>query len=107
MGKFVWLWFLAGVMVEVFNTWTRRWAAERLAPERRSRSVGWFAVGFVLRVVLTAGMLALAFRQSFMSGVLAWLGYYLCRMTLVWRLSRRLDRRSEQRSGGGGFLCLG
>ena len=86
------LWFLAGAAIEVFNAWTRRLSAAQLAPERRARSVGWFAGGFLVRVVLTAGVLALAFRHSFASGMMALLGYYVCRMVLTWRLARRLER---------------
>jgi hypothetical protein len=93
MGLTVGLWFLAGAAIEGFNTWTRRWAAERLAPERRVRSVGRFVGSFMLRVILTAAVLALAFRHSLVSGVLAWLGYYVCRTVLTWRLARHLDRR--------------
>jgi hypothetical protein len=95
------LWFVAGAAIEVLNAWTRRWAAEQLAPERRAASVGWFVGGFVLRVVLTAGVLVLAFRHSLASGLAAWLGYYVCRMVLIGRLSRRLERGSGQRSGKG------
>ena len=86
------LWFFAGAAVELFNAWTRRLVVERLAPERRARSLGWFAGGFVVRVVLTAGVLALAFRYSLASGLLALLGYYVCRMVVTWRLARRLER---------------
>ena len=87
------LWFLAGAAIEVFNAWTRRWAAARLSPGgMRARSVGWFVGGFFVRVVLTAGVLVLALRHSFVSGIAAFAGYYLCRTVLAWRLARRLDR---------------
>ena len=95
------LWLLAGAAAAVLNAWTRRQAVERLAPERRAVSVGWFIGGFVLRLVLTAGVLFLAFRQSFVSGLMAWLGYYVCRMVLIARLSRRLGRGPGRRSETG------
>ena len=94
------LWFLAGVAIEAFNAWTRWKSAEQLAPDRRARAVGWFAGGFVLRVVLTAGVLALAFRHSFVSGLLAWLGYYVCRTVMTWRMARHFERLP----GGGDAL---
>jgi hypothetical protein len=92
MGPITGLWFLAGVAIELANAWTRRLVVAKLEPERWARSMGWFAGGFVVRVVSTAGVLALAFRHSFASGLLALLGYYLCRTVVVWRLSGRLDR---------------
>jgi hypothetical protein len=95
------LWFLAGAAIEVLNAWTRRLAAGQLTPGRRAGSVGWFVGGFFLRVILTAGVLVLAFRHNFVSGLLAWLGYYLCRMFLIWRLSRRLERGPGQGSERG------
>jgi hypothetical protein len=98
-GPIAGLWFLAGAGIEVFNGWTRRWTAERLMPQQRARSVGWLAGGFFLRVVLTAGVLVLAFRHSFVSGLLAWLGYYVCRTVLTWRMARHLERSSERRTG--------
>ena len=95
------VWFLAGAAVEVLNAWTRRLAAERLRPEKRARSVGWFAGGFFLRVVLTAVVLVLAFRHSFVSGLVAWVGYYACRTLLIWRVSRGLERGSDRQRGEG------
>jgi hypothetical protein len=83
---------LAGVVIELANAWTRRLVVAKLKSERRARSAGWFVGGFFVRVVSTAGVLALAFRHSFASGLLALLGYYLCRTVVVWRLSGRLDR---------------
>jgi hypothetical protein len=92
MRPIIGLWVLAGAAVELFNAWTRRLVVGKLEPERRARSMGWFAGGFVLRVVLTAGVLALAFRDGFASGLMALLGYYACRMVVTWRLARRLER---------------
>jgi hypothetical protein len=86
------LWFLAGAAIEVFNAWTRRLMVGKLDPEQRARSMGWFAGGFFLRVVSTAGVLALAFRHSLVSGLMALLGYYVCRTAITWRLARRLER---------------
>ena len=101
MRPVVVLWFLAGAVVELFNAWTRRLVVGKLAPERRSRSVGWFAGGFVVRVVLTAGVLVLAFRDSLASGLMAFLGYYVCRTVVLWREVRRPGRSP----GEGGSLC--
>jgi hypothetical protein len=92
------VWFLAGAAVEVLNAWTRRRMVDQLAPDRRMRSVGWLTGGFFLRVVLTAGVLVLAFRHSFASGLVAWLGYYVCRTVLVMRMSRRMSQRSKRPS---------
>jgi hypothetical protein len=86
------LWCLAGAAAAAFNAWTRRLAAGKLDPDRRGRSVGWFAGGFGVRVVLTALVLALAFRYGWLSGLLAFLGYYVCRTILAWRLARTLER---------------
>lgn len=100
------LWFLAGAAIEVLNAWTRRWTAEWLVPGRRARSVGWFAGGFILRVVLTAGVLVLAFRHSFVSGLVAWLGYYVCRTVLIFRVSRDLERGPKQLDEGDSTVGL-
>jgi hypothetical protein len=85
------LWFLGGGAAAFFGVWTLHLAAARLTPERRRYSVGWFVGSFVLRVLLTALVLALAFRHMLVSGLLAWLGYYVCRTILTWRLARRLE----------------
>lgn len=90
------LWFLAGVATEVFNAWTRHLLVGKLDPERRARAVGWFAGGFAVRVVLTAGVLALAFRNGFASGMMALLGYYVCRAAVTWWLTGRLGRLSGE-----------
>jgi hypothetical protein len=95
------LWLLSGVAVEVVNAWTRRRVAAQLSPGLRSRSVGWFVGSFFVRVVLTAGVLFLAFRHSFLSGAMAWLGYYVCRMALILWTSRRLERDSGRPSAAG------
>jgi hypothetical protein len=92
MRPIVGLWVLAGAAVELFNAWTRRLVVGKLAPERRASSVGWFAGGFLVRVVLTAGVLALAFRHSLASGLMAFLGYYVCRTVVMWREVRRPGR---------------
>ena len=85
------LWFLVGAVTAVFGVWTLRLAAAQLTPARRRYSVGWFVGSFVLRVALTALVLAFAFRHMLVSGLLAWLGYYVCRTILTWRLARRLE----------------
>jgi len=100
-GLLVGLWFLAGAAIEVFNAWTRRRSVDRLSPGQKGRAVGWFALGFAVRVVLTAGVLVLAFRHSFVSGLVAWLGYYICRTVMMWRTARRLKRDSSAGSKDG------
>jgi hypothetical protein len=100
-GLLVGLWFLAGAAIELFNAWTRRRSAEGMSPEQKGRAVGWLALGFAVRVVLTAGVLVLAFRHSFVSGLLAWLGYYVCRTAMMWRTARRLKRDSSAGSKDG------
>jgi hypothetical protein len=95
------LWLLAGAAVEVVNAWTRRWAAAQLVPGLRAQSMGWVLGSFLVRVVLTAGVLFLAFRHSFLSGAMAWLGYYVCRTVLIVWMSRRLERDSGRHSAAG------
>jgi hypothetical protein len=81
------LWFLAGAAVEVLNTLARKWTVDRL---QDTVPVGWITGGFVLRLVVTSGILVLAFRHEATSGVAALAGYLLCRWVMIWWIHRSL-----------------
>jgi hypothetical protein len=85
------LWFLAGAAVEVLNTVSRKLSVDRLED---AASVGWILVGLFLRLGVTAGILALAFRHAAASGAAALIGYLSCRWVMVWWLHRRLKART-------------
>jgi F0F1-type ATP synthase assembly protein I len=92
-------WFLAGSMAEVLNNALRHWSIGRLGLEQ-PRSAGFgLLVGFVLRVVLTALVLMLAFRHDTASGFAALIGYWICRWTIIWRLHRSISRKGFHISG--------
>ena len=84
-------WFLAGGAFEVLNSTIRQWSVGRLGLHKRGRSIFWFVVGSVLRLGVTALVLALAFRHNFVYGVAALVGYWICRWVMVWRVARRLS----------------
>lgn len=92
-------WFLAGAVAEVLNNAARRWSVEQLGLHKRGRSLSWLALGFVLRLSMTALVLALAFRHHVVSGVAALIGYWICRWTVMWRLHRSVSSKESQISG--------
>jgi len=86
------LWFLAGVVVEVLNTVSRKLSVDRLED---AASAGWILAGFFLRLGVTAGILALAFRHTAASGAAALIGYLSCRWMMIWWLHRRLNAKQR------------
>jgi hypothetical protein len=88
----VFLWFLAGVTVEVLNTLSRKWTVERLS---RRTLVGWVAGGYILRLAMTSAVLVLGFRHRPISGAAALLGYICSRWATMFWMHRQLGSRGD------------
>lgn len=86
-------------MAEVLNNAIRHWSVGRLGLEQRRGTGFGLVVGFLLRVVLTALVLVLAFRHDMASGFAALIGYWICRWVMIWRLHRRISRKGFRISG--------
>jgi hypothetical protein len=84
------LWFLAGGAVEVLNTLTRKWSVDRM--HSPTPAVALIFGGLLFRLAGTALILALAFRSSVASGLMAFAGYWLCRWIMIGWVNRRLPK---------------
>lgn len=86
-----WLWLLGGLLVGALNVASIAGTVGKLCPEEgRSSSVAspmaalsLIAVGFVLRLSLSALTLLVALRQSATTGLLAFAGLWLGRWTVL------------------------
>jgi hypothetical protein len=92
-------WFFAGGAVELLNYVTRHWSVGRLGLEAQGRFLFGLLAGFVLRLGVTSVILLLAFRHSFVSGLAALMGYWICRWVVLLWLHRRVSRNRTQVSG--------
>jgi hypothetical protein len=81
------LWFLAGCAVEVLNVLSRVWSVERISSP--APAVGLVVGSLLLRLAGTALVLALAFRHSVASGLMAFAGYWICRWIAIEWANRR------------------
>jgi hypothetical protein len=88
----VFLWFLAGVTVEVVNALSRKWTVERLG---QRTLVGWVAGGYFMRLAVTSAVLVLAFRHRPISGAAALLGYVCSRWATMFWMHRQLNGRGD------------
>jgi hypothetical protein len=87
------LWFLAGVAVEVVNTFSRKWTVERLG---QHLALGWVVGGYILRLAMTSAVLVLGFRHQAISGAAALMGYICSRWAMVLWLHRRVGRKEDR-----------
>jgi len=84
------LWFLAGGAIEALNMVTRKHFVENAHTRGTGAFAAFFIGGLLLRMAATAGVLALAFRHSFASGMMALMGYLVGRwITIMWLHRRR------------------
>lgn len=81
------LWFLAGGAIEVLNTLMRCWSIEQV--RHPARAFALMAGGLLFRLVATALVLMLAFRHSPISGLMALVGYWICRWIMIGWVKRR------------------
>ena len=101
MGSYKWMplaivaWFLAGGAVEVLNSAIRHGSVGRLGLQKRGRTIFRLVIGFMLRLVLTALVLVLAFRHDPASGLAALIGYWIGRWVVIWWLQRRVSKQGS------------
>jgi hypothetical protein len=90
------IWLLAGGAIGALQVASVRWAVLRLRPRAARQALFAMLGGSVLRSVLVAAALAVAFRQGLVPGGLALSGMLLGRWMAIWRLCA--DRRQMQSS---------
>jgi hypothetical protein len=91
------LWFLAGGAVEALNALTRKWSVEQM--QSRTQAIGLLIGGLLVRLAISALVLALAFRYSVLAGFMAFLGYWICRWIMIGWLHRRYRSISSRPLG--------
>jgi len=82
----VWFWLPVGLLMGAFNVASIALTVGRLRPEEKRSAVAAVALiagCFVLRWIVTIFVLAVAFRQSAMAGLLAFSGLWLGRWTVL------------------------
>ena len=80
------LWLFAGGAIGVVHVLSVRLAVTRLQPRAPRKALAAVLGGAILRSVLAAAVLAVAFHQGFISGSLALAGMWICRWGAIWRL---------------------
>jgi hypothetical protein len=84
------LWLFAGLLLGTLGGLTLRWTVGRLRPGTNLASVPLVALGFLLRLALYAGVLAVALQRGIAPGLLAFVGLWLARwITIYVTLPRR------------------
>lgn len=85
------LWLPIGITAGILNGLTLRWTVDRLRPDAVLIGAPLIAMGFVLRLGLSAGLLATALQRGIVPGLLACAGLWLARWLVVYvALSPRL-----------------
>jgi len=79
-------WLFAGGAVGVLNALTLRWAVGRLRPAASRHVVLWVAGSALLRWGLVAGVLIAALQRGIVPGLLAFVGLWLARWSIAWRV---------------------
>jgi hypothetical protein len=78
------LWFVAGLTIGTLNGLTLRWTVGRLQPDTAPASIPLVALGFLLRLALSAGLLIIALQRGIAPGLLAFVGLWLSRWITVY-----------------------
>ena len=76
-------WFMIGIAIGVLNGLTLRWTVGRLRPDTAPASIPLIALGFLLRLALSAGLLIIALQRGIALGLLAFVGLWLSRWITV------------------------
>jgi hypothetical protein len=76
-------WLFSGGTVGVLNGLGLGWTVSRLHPDTSSQGVVLTMVGMIARWSLTAGLLIAALQHGIMSGLLAFVGLWLARWSMV------------------------
>lgn len=83
MGVRVVLWWAVGATVGLVNAAILAGTIWRLDPDSRSSAIGLFIVGYVIRYILTAGILVGAVRQGIGPALAAAAGLLMSRWVVV------------------------
>lgn len=83
------VWFLAGIILGWFHITTQRWTVNRLQPDRVGQARLYTTGGFLLRLLLAAGLFLIVLPQGL--GPALWVlgGLWLSRWGLLWWLAYR------------------
>ena len=78
-----WLWLLVGLSLGALNAASIARTVGKLRPEANVRALSAVASGFMLRLILSVLVLAVALRQSAAAGLLAIAGIWFGRWTVL------------------------
>jgi hypothetical protein len=78
------LWFATGLAIGTLNGLTLRWTVGRLRPDTPPAGIPLIALGFLLRLALSAGLLIIALQRGIAPGLLAFVGLWLSRWITVY-----------------------
>ena len=81
------LWFVAGSLVNVVNYWMQFRTVSSLHPETPQGVVRQIVRRSILRWMMIAVLLATAFHQGVIPGLLAFTGYWIIRLVMIYRWS--------------------
>lgn len=95
-----WLWFLAGIAWGALATLTLRWTIGRLDHQAARGVLVLLGLGTLLRLLLAAGVLYAAVRQSILAAGLALTGMLVTRwaLLLVWTRREQTETRPQEES---------
>lgn len=83
-------WLFAGLILGTLSGLALRWTIGRLRPDTSLASAPLVALGFLLRLALSAGLLTIALQRGVAPGLLAFVGLWLARwITIYVTLPRR------------------
>ncbi len=68
------------------NSLSRLWSVSHLRPHHPEAGVAWIEIGLLLRLVLTAGVLALALHHGLLDGLCAFAGLWGMRWWMIHRI---------------------
>ena len=78
------LWLSAGLTIGILNGLTLRWTVSRLRPETALVGAPLVALGFLVRLVLSAALLVIALQRGITPGLSAFAGLWLARWITVY-----------------------
>ncbi len=92
-----WSWLLAGMLMGAINLLLLRWTVDNLASTPVSRARAHVALSGTLRLAFVAGLLAFAALQGGREILLAFLGFWISRWSLLHWWSRASEAPYEKK----------